>query len=54
MAMVREVLEGVVSPTIATSLLYEALEARGGPPPLFTRAIEGVGDQTALQKQVFA
>lgn len=33
MVMVREVLEGVVSPTVATSLIYEALEAAGGPPP---------------------
>jgi hypothetical protein len=33
MVMVREVLEGIVSPTVATSLIYEALEAAGGPPP---------------------
>ncbi len=31
--MVREALEGVVSPTLATTLLYEALEKSGGPPP---------------------
>jgi hypothetical protein len=33
LVMVREALEGVVSPTVATSLLYEALEASGRPPP---------------------
>lgn len=31
--MVREVLEGVVSPAVATSVLFEALEASGRPPP---------------------
>ncbi len=31
--MVREALEGVVSPTMATTLLFEALEASGRPPP---------------------
>jgi hypothetical protein len=31
--MVREALEGVVSPTIATTLLFDALEASGKPPP---------------------
>lgn len=33
LVMVREALEGVVSPTIATTLLFEALEASGKPPP---------------------
>jgi hypothetical protein len=31
--MVREVLEGVVSPTVATALLFEALESSGQAPP---------------------
>lgn len=31
--MVREALEGVVSPTMATTLLFEALEASGQAPP---------------------
>src|SRR5690349_19595584 len=33
LVMVREALEGVVSPTLATTLLFEALEASGRPPP---------------------
>jgi hypothetical protein len=33
LVMVREALEGVVSPTVATTLLFEALEASGKPPP---------------------
>jgi hypothetical protein len=33
LVMVREVLEGVVSPAVATSVLFEALEASGRPPP---------------------
>lgn len=33
LVMVREALEGVVSPTVATTLLFEALEASGRPPP---------------------
>lgn len=33
LVMVREALEGVVSPTVATALLYEALEASGAAPP---------------------
>jgi len=33
LVMVREALEGVVSPTLATTLLFEALEASGRSPP---------------------
>jgi hypothetical protein len=33
LVMVREALEGVVSPTVATTLLFDALESSGRPPP---------------------
>lgn len=39
LVMVREALEGVVSPTVATTLLFEALERSGGAPPTTLEAM---------------
>lgn len=55
MVMVREVLEGVVSPTVATSLIFEALEAAGGPPPRSLEEMRAFADGPlgdAIQRRV--